>query len=149
MIVLERQIKRFDVKIRDLQVTDQFPRDATLPSLLQPSAANTVPPLSGVSTPLQSVSVNTTQGGGANVANAAIARLNSTSRTASGTATPSAIHAQSRVNAPAARATARDASTDASKRRRLNNSVAGSTAPALVPENACVDTSLVVALSAA
>ncbi|GAM83467.1 hypothetical protein ANO11243_014550 [Dothideomycetidae sp. 11243] len=36
MIVLERQIKRFDVKLRDLHATDQFPRD---PSTSSTSAA--------------------------------------------------------------------------------------------------------------
>ncbi|KAF2151738.1 hypothetical protein K461DRAFT_313573 [Myriangium duriaei CBS 260.36] len=121
MIVLERQIKRFDVKLRDLQATDQFPRDASLPSLLQPSAANIAPPLSGMSTPLQSVSVNSAQGIAGNVANAAVARLAGTSRTASGTATPTGLLNQAHLAASAARP-ARESSADASKRRRLNNS---------------------------
>lgn len=128
MIVLERQIKRFDVKLRDLQATDQFPRDASLPSLLQASAANIAPPLSsGMSTPLQSVSVNTAQGTGANIANAAVARLSGTSRAASGTTTPNPILNQAHLTAPSARP-ARDTSADAAKRRRLNSNVSG-TAP--------------------
>ncbi|KAF2224821.1 hypothetical protein BDZ85DRAFT_294682 [Elsinoe ampelina] len=122
MVVLERQIKRFDVKLRDLQATDQFPRDPSLPSLLHPSAGNAVPPLSGVSTPLQSMSVNSAQGG-TNVANAAIARLAGTARTASGTASPNPLLVQSHLNVPAAGRSPRETSADASKRRRLNASL--------------------------
>ncbi|TKX23216.1 hypothetical protein C1H76_4282 [Elsinoe australis] len=123
MVVLERQIKRFDVKLRDLQATDQFPRDPTLPTLLGPSSGNAVPPLSGVSTPLQSTSGNAASGAGANIANAAIARLAGTARTASGTATPNPILAQPHLNVPSAGRSPRETSVDASKRRRLNASL--------------------------
>ncbi|KAK5002089.1 hypothetical protein LTR28_011847, partial [Elasticomyces elasticus] len=73
MIVLDRQVKRFDLKIRELQNTDQFPLDP-LPSLLNStSTLNT--PATGANTPLQSVPTNAVSGGAPNIANAAIARM--------------------------------------------------------------------------
>ena len=124
MVVLDRQVKRFDVKLRDLQTIDQFPLDPTLPSLLQPSAANAAPVASGVSTPLQSVAVNSAQGGGAaNIANVAAGRA-----AAAGTSRAAAAIAQNPLlNQPhlagAASRSSRESSADLSKRRRITGNM--------------------------
>ncbi|GAB7344622.1 hypothetical protein MBLNU457_3110t1 [Dothideomycetes sp. NU457] len=124
MVVLDRQVKRFDIKLRDLQTIDQFPLDPTLPSLLQPSAANAAPVASGVSTPLQNVAVNSAQGGGsANIANAAAGRA-----AAAGTSRVAAAIAQNPLlNQPhlagATSRSSRESSSDLSKRRRLTGNM--------------------------
>lgn len=120
---LDRQIKRFDIKLRDLQATDQFPSDPSLPSLLQPSAANAAPPasVSGLSTPLSAAQ----SGGAPNIANAAMARLQASAnpRTHSPLAAQNPMLNQPHLNGSASRSS-REASADASKRRRLNASIA-------------------------
>ncbi|KAF2653476.1 hypothetical protein K491DRAFT_717979 [Lophiostoma macrostomum CBS 122681] len=79
--LMDRHVKRLDVKLRDLQNDGSIPTDPQMPSLLRDSPGNMVPPASstntGASTPLHPVSGN--QGGGAaNLAQAAvIARINS------------------------------------------------------------------------
>ncbi|KAL1798938.1 hypothetical protein ACET3X_002975 [Alternaria dauci] len=76
--LLDRHVKRLDIKLRDLQNDGSIPTDPQMPSLLRESPGNLVPPASqsntGSSTPLLPVSGN---GGGApNLAQAAaIARL--------------------------------------------------------------------------
>lgn len=75
-------MKRLDIKLRDLQNDGSMPIDPNMPSLLRESVGNQVPPPSsnastGVSTPLNPLSINTTTGGSANIANAAMARMGS------------------------------------------------------------------------
>lgn len=75
---MDRQVKRLDIKLRDLQNDGSIPTDFQMPSLLRDSPNNRVPPSSltntGANTPLQTVSGN--QGpGGPNLAHAAIARI--------------------------------------------------------------------------
>jgi len=89
--LLDRHVKRLDIKLRDLQNDGSIPTDPEMPSLLRNSPGNLVPPASqsntGSNTPLLPVSGN---GGGApNLAQAAaIARLTN--------ATNSAIQANAR-----------------------------------------------------
>ncbi|KAF1846069.1 uncharacterized protein K460DRAFT_417223 [Cucurbitaria berberidis CBS 394.84] len=77
--LLDRHVKRLDIKLRDLQNDGSIPTDAQMPSLLRDSPGNLVPPSSmtttGANTPLLPVSGN--HGGGApNLAQAAaIARI--------------------------------------------------------------------------
>ncbi|KAF1935545.1 hypothetical protein EJ02DRAFT_388996 [Clathrospora elynae] len=77
--LLDRHVKRLDIKLRDLQNDGSIPADIQMPSLLKDSPGNLVPPASmsntGANTPLLPVSGN--QGGGApNLAQAAaIVRL--------------------------------------------------------------------------
>ncbi|KAF2095373.1 hypothetical protein NA57DRAFT_44678 [Rhizodiscina lignyota] len=76
--LLDRQIKRLDIKIRDLQAEGSIGLDHTLPSLLHDSPGNLVERTSstntGANTPLQTLSGNTA--GGANLASAtAVARM--------------------------------------------------------------------------
>ncbi|CAA9960848.1 hypothetical protein PTT_13786 [Pyrenophora teres f. teres 0-1] len=77
--LLDRHVKRLDIKLRDLQNDGSIATDSQMPSLLRDSPGNLVPPASatntGANTPLLSMSGN--QGGGApNLAQAAaIARI--------------------------------------------------------------------------
>ncbi|CBX91241.1 similar to PHD finger domain protein [Plenodomus lingam JN3] len=77
--LLDRHVKRLDIKLRDLQSDGSIPNDPQMPSLLKESPGNLVPPSSitntGANTPLLPVSGN--HGGGApNLAQAAaIARI--------------------------------------------------------------------------
>ncbi|KAK7190632.1 uncharacterized protein CC84DRAFT_1167342 [Paraphaeosphaeria sporulosa] len=76
--LLDRHVKRLDLKLKNLQDDGSISTDPQLPSLLRESPGNMVPPSSlsttGANTPLQAVSGN--QGpGGANLAHAAIARI--------------------------------------------------------------------------
>ncbi|KAH9862394.1 hypothetical protein J1614_011049 [Plenodomus biglobosus] len=77
--LLDRHVKRLDIKLRDLQSDGSIPNDPQMPSLLRESPGNLVPPSSmtntGANTPLLPVSGN--HGGGApNLAQAAaIARI--------------------------------------------------------------------------
>ncbi|KAF2848549.1 hypothetical protein T440DRAFT_470151 [Plenodomus tracheiphilus IPT5] len=77
--LLDRHVKRLDIKLRDLQSDGSIPNDPQLPSLLRESSGNLVPPTSmtntGANTPLLPVSGN--HGGGApNLAQAAaLARI--------------------------------------------------------------------------
>ncbi|KAL9079418.1 MAG: hypothetical protein Q9157_001717 [Trypethelium eluteriae] len=78
--LIERHMKRLDIKLRDLQNDGSMPLDPNMPSLLRESVGNQVPPPSsngstGVNTPLNPLSINTTTGGSANIANAAMARM--------------------------------------------------------------------------
>lgn len=74
---LDRHIKRLDLKIRDLQNEGTISADPPLPSLLHPSSANRVPPISasttGASTPLNPLSGNA--GPSTTIANSGLARL--------------------------------------------------------------------------
>lgn len=76
----DRQVKRLDIKIRDLQADGTMPTDPQMPTLLRDSVGNLAPPAStsgtGTNTPLQPVSSNI-NGGHTNIANAAIARISS------------------------------------------------------------------------
>ena len=77
--LLDRYVKRLDIKIRDLQSDGAMPIDPQMPTLLRDSPGNLVPPASsaggtGANTPLQPVSSNVAAGS-ANIANAAIARI--------------------------------------------------------------------------
>ncbi|KAF2138305.1 uncharacterized protein K452DRAFT_277387 [Aplosporella prunicola CBS 121167] len=73
--LLDRHVKRLDIKIRDLQADGSIPNDP-LPSLLRPESL-AVPPSStatGANTPLNPLSMNA-NAGSQQIANAAIARL--------------------------------------------------------------------------
>lgn len=61
--LLDRYVKRLDVKIRDLQQDGSIPLDPQMPTLLRASPGNLVPSMdsgrsTGVSTPLQPISAN-------------------------------------------------------------------------------------------
>ncbi|KAF2013886.1 hypothetical protein BU24DRAFT_249244 [Aaosphaeria arxii CBS 175.79] len=78
--LMDRHVKRLDIKLRDLQSDGSLPTDPQMPSLLRESPGNLVPPSSltntGASTPLHPVSGNNP--GGPNLAQAAaIARITS------------------------------------------------------------------------
>jgi len=136
--LLDRYVKRLDIKLRDLQSDGSIPADPQMPSLLRDSPGNLVPPLSssntGANTPLHPVSGN--QGGGApNLAQAAaIARITSATNVNSRAApmqnmqTQALLNQQRLTNAQsAAQATARSerelsAGSD-SKRRRPTGSI--------------------------
>ena len=87
------------MKIGELQADGSIPSDPSLPSLIQESTGNLVPPapstsmgVSGVSTPLTPLSVNAL-GGSSSIAHAAVARM--TSSTANGrTNSPSIVGMQ-------------------------------------------------------
>jgi inhibitor of growth protein 3 len=127
-LLLDRQIKRLDFKIRDLQNEGSIQPDPQLPSLLNNNSLSTrLPPLStsttGASTPLHPLSGNA--GPSTTIANSAIARL--AGQPASGrqpspltTALPSSSAASSHLNPARAGVTNRSPSTDPQKRRRLN-----------------------------
>ncbi|KAH7034295.1 inhibitor of growth proteins N-terminal histone-binding-domain-containing protein [Macrophomina phaseolina] len=76
--LLDRHVKRLDIKIRDLTNDGSIPHDPQLPSLLRESPGNLVAPASstatGANTPLNPLSVNA-HAGSQQIANAAIARL--------------------------------------------------------------------------
>lgn len=128
---LDRHIKRLDIKIRDLQNDGSMPIDPSLPSLLRADSL-AVPPASsvgtGANTPLHPLSGNTA-GGTANIANAAIARINSAARIggSSSAASPSqsllsqAQHAQ--AMAAVNRQQRENSVSSDTKRRRLNASL--------------------------
>ncbi|EMC99819.1 hypothetical protein BAUCODRAFT_119391 [Baudoinia panamericana UAMH 10762] len=122
LIVLERQVKRFDVGLRSLASREEFPSDWNGPSLLSgaPTGVSTPVPSIVTSGPLQAVSGNVgTAGGAPNIANAAQLRLAQTSAAARTTQqTPTANMTRSH----------REGSTDANKRRRPNPTL--STLPA-------------------
>lgn len=112
LVVLERQVKRLDVKIRNLQLSDQFPQDPTLPSLLNPSSALTGLTFSADGTPPPLTPLTSAQIAGApNMANAAMARATGLH------IAPTGSIAGALVGTPRS---SRDNSTEASKRRRLN-----------------------------
>ncbi|KAG9809161.1 hypothetical protein KCU77_g20745, partial [Aureobasidium melanogenum] len=122
MRLLDRNVRKFDVKLRDLVNSEQMPPDPTLPSLLQPEAGS----LATTNTPSAAAAINSAQSGGApNVANAAIARLHAVNqRTSSPLNAQNALLNQAHLNSPSARSQ-RESSADASKRRRLNTSMSG------------------------
>ena len=125
--LLDRQIKRLDVKIRDLQNEGAIQPDPQLPSLLNNTSLNArLPPLSttttGSSTPLHPLSGNA--GPSTTIANAPIQRLVQPSShrqpsPLSALSTNAAIQAH---NMTAVRQNARSPSIDNQKRRRLNPS---------------------------
>ncbi|KAI4249706.1 MAG: hypothetical protein L6R40_000495 [Gallowayella cf. fulva] len=127
-LLLDRQIKRLDMKIRDLQNEGAIAIDPQLPSLLN-NNNNTLnarlPPLSistaGTSTPLHPLSGNTA-GPSTTIANNPLSRLvQQPTRQPSPLTTTAPITANSTLAAPSiSRNTARSPSTDTSKRRRLN-----------------------------
>ncbi|KAI5203273.1 hypothetical protein AUEXF2481DRAFT_28393 [Aureobasidium subglaciale EXF-2481] len=122
MRLLDRNVRRFDVKLRDLVNSEQMPPDPTLPSLLLPEAGS----VATSNTPSAAMAINSAQSGGApNVANAAIARLHAVNqRTSSPLNAQNALLNQAHLNSPSARSQ-REGSADASKRRRLNPSMSG------------------------
>ncbi|KAL1297597.1 hypothetical protein AAFC00_006159 [Neodothiora populina] len=128
MIVLDRQIKRFDLSMRKLESKGEIAPDSTLPSLLQPGAtsgSNTT----GTVTPHKSSALASAQAGGApNIANAAMARMVASNPSARGSpvSAPNPLLNQPHLNASAARSQ-RESSVDANKRRRLNTSLSGTT----------------------
>lgn len=114
LIVLERQMKRLDVGLRSLTAREEFPAEWGGPSLLSGTATGASTPQPGAGGPLQAVSGNIgTTGGAPNIANAAQIRMAQAGARA-GQQTPTA--------SPAARSQ-REGSSEASKRRRLNNSL--------------------------
>lgn len=135
--LLDRYVKRLDIKLRDLQSDGSIPADPQMPSLLKDSPGNLVPPLSssntGASTPLHPVSGN--QGGGApNLAQAAaIARITNATNASSRAApmqnmqTQALLNQQRLTNAQsAAQASARSeremsAGSDSKRRRPAGN----------------------------
>lgn len=121
LIVLERQIKRMDVGLRSLSVREEFPGDWNGPSLLSGSATGVSTPVTGG--PLQAISgnVGASGPGGPNIANAAQLRMAQTSAASrvGGTTTP--------ASAPRSQ---RESSSEASKRRRLNQSLGAVPTPA-------------------
>ncbi|KAF2822363.1 hypothetical protein CC86DRAFT_357169 [Ophiobolus disseminans] len=100
--LLDRHVKRLDIKLRDLQNDGSIPSDPSMPSLLHDSTGNRVAASSlsntGASTPLHPVSGN--QGGGApNLAQAAaIARItNATNAGLNSRLTPSLQNMQTQA----------------------------------------------------
>ena len=77
-LLLDRQIKRLDVQIKALESAGVLPPDPLLPSLLNHSAANRVPPLSipttGTTTPLNPSAGNVQSQPADPINNAAVAR---------------------------------------------------------------------------
>ena len=124
-ILLDRQIKRLDIKIRDLQNDGSIQPDPQLPSLLTNNSMQRLPLLSanstGASTPLQQA-LNSASGSSTNIANAPIQRLvqQPSHRQPSPLATGSGIQAH---NLNAVRQNARSPSIENPKRRRLNNNM--------------------------
>ncbi|KAF2186644.1 hypothetical protein K469DRAFT_142522 [Zopfia rhizophila CBS 207.26] len=136
--LMDRHVKRLDIKLRDLQNDGSIPMDPQMPSLLRDSPGNIVPPPSstntGANTPLHPLSGNT--GGGANIAHAAIARIASVANSG-GRMNPSSLqnmqaqalinqqrltNAQNAIQATARQEREMSVGSD-SKRRRLNASL--------------------------
>lgn len=126
--LLDRQIKRLDVKIRDLQNEGSIQPDPQLPSLLTNHSVNTrLPPMTSISTGVNSsASLNSLHpsatGNSSTIANSNIQRLvqlPANNRQQSPLSTAAAIQAH---NIAASRQNARSPSVDNpnSKRRRLN-----------------------------
>ena len=119
--LLDRQIKRLDIKIRDLQNDGSIQPDPQLPSLLTNNALHRMQPLSagstGVTTP--STTIASVAGSTANIANAPIHRVVQTQNTRqpSPLNTAAAIQAH---NVTAVRQNGRSPSVENPKRRRLN-----------------------------
>lgn len=133
MIVLDRQIKRFDLKMRKLESNGEIQPDPNRPSLIQPGASISGTP-TGTSTPLAGVAggpltINTAHSGGApNIANAAQARMaaNNSSARSSPISAPNPLLNQAHLNGPGTSIrTSRETSADAAKRRRLTSSHSG------------------------
>ncbi|KAF2465366.1 uncharacterized protein BDR25DRAFT_318607 [Lindgomyces ingoldianus] len=138
--LMDRHVKRLDIKLRDLQNDGSIPTDPRMPSLLRESEGNLVAPASvtntGANTPLHPLSGNTS-GGSANLHQATVvARLNSAIN-ASARMNPSSLqtmqtqallnqqrltNAQSAIQATARQEREMSAGSD-SKRRRLNASL--------------------------
>ncbi|KAH8721559.1 inhibitor of growth proteins N-terminal histone-binding-domain-containing protein [Phaeosphaeriaceae sp. PMI808] len=100
--LMDRHVKRLDIKLRDLQNDGSIPSDPQMPSLLRDSPGNMVPPSSltntGASTPLHPVSGN--HGGGApNLAQAAaIARIRDATNTPRPSPSLQTMQAQALLN---------------------------------------------------
>lgn len=124
---LDRQLKRFDLKLRQLQDDGQLPPDPTLPSLLQPTTNSSVV-ISGTTTPSNALSINTAQVGGApNIANNAMraAAAAGAPRTTSPLVAQNPLLTQPHLNGGAAVRSQRESSADATKRRRMTASMTG------------------------
>lgn len=126
-LLLDRQIKRLDLKIRDLQNEGAIAIDPQLPSLLNNNSStlnSRLPPLitsmSSTSIPLHPLSGNA--GPSTTIANNPLSRLvQQPTRQPSPLTTTAPITVNSTLAAPStSRSTARSPSTDTSKRRRLN-----------------------------
>ncbi|KKK20879.1 hypothetical protein P175DRAFT_0501002 [Aspergillus ochraceoroseus IBT 24754] len=135
-ILLDRQIKKLDIKIRDLQTDGVLSNDPPLPSLFNNKDQYRDPPKiffpeSSTESPTYNSPLNTTSGN-ANIVLAATQRLNqSLNRSTTGTGVASGNAARSSAPATPASATAhfqqrqRESSAGAveNKRRRLNASL--------------------------
>ncbi|KAF2731931.1 hypothetical protein EJ04DRAFT_514227 [Polyplosphaeria fusca] len=138
--LMDRHVKRLDIKLRDLQNDGSIPMDPAMPSLLRESPGNIVPPSSstntGANTPLGVMSGNTPGGAANNLANVAARISNATNVNMTARTNPSiqSMQAQALLNQQrlanaqnSAQANARQeremsASSD-SKRRRPNASI--------------------------
>jgi inhibitor of growth protein 3 len=126
--LLDRHIKRLDIKIRSLQDDGSMPIDPQLPSLLRDSPGNLVPPSSsintGTNTPLHPLSGNTV-GGTGNLTHQAIARISNATRVAPPIAAQHLLqHSQPNQASAMARSTREtSASSEGNKRRKLNASL--------------------------
>ena len=128
-VKLDRQIKRFDLKLRRLEQAGEIAHDSSLPSLLTPGAGVGTP-VKGATTPSNTLTINTAHPGGQpNIANAAMARMAAAnSARSSPISAPNPLLNQAHLNAAAARAQ-RESSADAAKRRRLNTSQSSNNLP--------------------
>lgn len=119
-LLLDRQIKRLDFKIRDLQNEGAIQPDPQLPSLLNNTLSTRFPPLSstttGGPTPLHPLSGNA--GPSTTIANNPITRLVQPSASARQPSPLQTTAPPTHLNQ--ARNAHRSPSTDPSKRRRLN-----------------------------
>jgi inhibitor of growth protein 3 len=138
--LLDRHVKRLDIKLRDLQNEGSIPMDPNMPSLLRDSPGNIVPPPSaattGANTPLNPLSGNTS-GGAANIAHAAIAHIKNATTGGGARMNPSSLqnmqatallnqqrltNAQSAIQANARQEREMSAGSE-TKRRRMNASL--------------------------
>ncbi|KAL9043349.1 MAG: hypothetical protein Q9214_003464, partial [Letrouitia sp. 1 TL-2023] len=122
-LLLDRQIKRLDIKIRDLQNEGAISIDPQLPSLLNNASLGTrLPPISasstGNSTPLHPLSGNATAPS-TTIANNPLTRLVQSARQPSPLTTTAPVTSSS-LQPPPSRTAARSPSSDPAKRRRLN-----------------------------
>ena len=126
LVVLERQIKRLDVGLRNLSSREEFPGDWGGPSMLSASGdatgASTPTALNGSASlhqPLQAVSGNATGSGGiSNIANTAQMRM--VAQAAANRSAAAMSGAQSPTHIPRNQ---REGSSESTKRRRLHVSV--------------------------
>ncbi|TKA75430.1 hypothetical protein B0A49_05043 [Cryomyces minteri] len=124
-ILLDRHIKRLDIKIRELQKEGQMSVDLSIPSLLRESSGNIIPPTSlgstGANTPLHPLS---SVGGTANIANAAIARMANSASGRTNSPANSGMQTHLALNAPHL---ANSAAINALNRNQRESSVSSDT----------------------